>query len=88
MAVSSLVANEEICSPLFCKMLKSLLIITSKGATAPCMECNFLMTVSTAGFGPSPLTSSAGAPLKDLVIQFLTVGSGNLPKASLTSWTH
>ena len=69
-------------------MLKSLLISTSRGATAPCMVCSFLRTVSTAGLGPKPLTSSAGAPLSDLVIQFLTVASGNLPIASFTSCTH
>lgn len=53
-----------------------------------CMVFSFLIMVSTPGFGPSPLTNSAGAPLRDLVIQFLTVYSGNLPRASLTSWTH
>ena len=56
--------------------------------TSPCMVFSFLITVSTAGFGPRPLTNSAGAHLRDLVIQFLTVGSRNLPRASLTSWTH
>ena len=76
----------KICSVFPWERVKSLLIMTSRGETAPCMVFSFLIMVSTAGFGPSPY--SAGAPLRDLVIQFLTVGSGNLPRASLTSWTH
>ena len=68
--------------------VKSLLIMTSKGETAPCIVFSFLITVSTGGLWPRPLTSSAGAPLRDLVIQFLTVDSENLPRAPLTSWTH
>ena len=43
------------------------------------------MTVSTAGFSPKPLTNFADAPLRVLVFQFLTVGSRNLPGASLAS---
>ena len=87
-AVYNLVAKAEICSFFAWERVKSLLIMTSKGETAPCMAFSFLIMVSTAGFGPNPLTNSAGAPVKDLVIQFLTVGSRNLPRASLTSWTH
>ena len=87
-AVSNLVAKAEIGSVFTCERVNSLLIMTSRGETAQCMVFSFLITVSTAGFGPSPLTKYAGAPLRDLVIQFLIVGSGNLPRASLTSWTY
>ena len=34
---------------------------------------HFFIMVATGGFGPKPLTSSAGGPLRDLVIHFLKV---------------
>ena len=62
--------------------------MTSKGVTAPYIVSSSLRMVATGACGPKLLTTSAGGPLRDLEIQFLTVDSGNLTWASLTSWIH